>query len=110
MNLAAHSTSILPTHSHEHRASSCSALHPAEWCTRLKNRLPLLHLKDYAVDATGKPYFAEIGQGNLDFKAIIAAAEASGCEWFIVEQDVCPGNPFGSLKLSIDYIKARLVG
>jgi len=83
---------------------------PVEWCTRLKNRLPLLHLKDYAVDATGKPHFAEIGYGNLDFKAIIAAAEASGCEWFIVEQDSCPGNPFDSLKKSFDYIKANLVG
>ena len=51
----------------------------------------------------------EIGYGNLDFKAIVAAAEASGCEWFIVEQDSCPGDPFDSAKLSFDYIKANLV-
>jgi len=82
---------------------------PVEWCAKLKNRLPLLHIKDYAVDATGKPFFAEIGYGNLDMKAIIATAEASGCEWFIVEQDVCPGNPFDSVKKSFDYIKGNLV-
>ena len=81
---------------------------PVEWCARLKNRLPLLHLKDYAVDATGKPHFAEIGSGNLDFQAILAAAEASGCQWFIVEQDSCPGNPFDSIAKSFDYIKANL--
>ena len=82
---------------------------PVEWCVRLKNRLPLLHLKDYAVDAGGKPFYAEIGYGNLDFKAIIVSAEASGCEWFIVEQDTCPGNPFDSLKKSFDFLKANLV-
>ncbi|MDD5350019.1 MAG: sugar phosphate isomerase/epimerase [Chthoniobacteraceae bacterium] len=82
---------------------------PVEWVKRLKNRLPLLHLKDYGVDATGKPHFAEIGWGNLDFKAIIPAAEASGCEWFIVEQDSTPGDPFDSLQKSFDYIKANLV-
>jgi len=82
---------------------------PVQWCERLKNRLPLLHLKDYAVDHEGQRYFAEIGYGNLDFKAIIAAAKASGCQWFIVEQDTCPGDPFVSIQKSFDYIRANLV-
>ncbi len=82
---------------------------PVEWVTRLTGRLPLLHLKDYAVDHTGNKFFAEIGYGNLDFKAIIAAAEAAGTEWYIVEQDSTPGDPFDSIKKSFDYIKANLV-
>lgn len=83
---------------------------PVAWCEKLKNRLPLLHLKDYAVAADGKPaLISEIGNGNLDWKRIVAAAEASGTKWFIVEQDVCPGDPFDSLKQSFDYIKANLV-
>ena len=82
---------------------------PAAWCRRLKGRLPLLHIKDYAVGPDGKPYFAEIGYGNLDFKTIIAAGEESGCRWFIVEQDVCPGDPFVSIKKSFDYIQANLI-
>lgn len=81
----------------------------ADWCARLKNRLPLLHLKDYAVTQDAKPFYCEIGSGNLDFKKIVAAADASGCEWFIVEQDSCPGNPFESIKKSFDYIKANLL-
>jgi len=82
---------------------------PVEWCTRLANRLPLLHMKDYAVDATGRPWFAEVGSGNLDFPAIVAAAEQSGCKWFIVEQDTCPGDPFESIAKSFGYAKEHLI-
>ncbi len=82
---------------------------PQAWCARLRDRLPLLHIKDYALDADGKPRFAEIGHGILDFKTIIATAEASGCRWFIVEQDVCPGDPFVSLEMSFRYIRDNLV-
>jgi sugar phosphate isomerase/epimerase len=82
---------------------------PAAWCRKLKGRLPLLHLKDYAFTLQDKPAFAEIGRGNLNWPEIIAAAEASGCEWFIVEQDTCPADPFDSLKISFDYIAANLV-
>ncbi|XHR30186.1 MAG: sugar phosphate isomerase/epimerase family protein [Chthoniobacteraceae bacterium] len=82
---------------------------PVEWVTRLTGRLPLLHLKDYAVDQNGNKFFAEIGYGNLDFKAIVAAAEDAGTEWYIVEQDSTPGDPFDSVKKSFDYIKAHLV-
>ena len=79
------------------------------WCEKLKNRLPLLHLKDYGISAEEKkPDFREIGYGTLDWKRIIAAAENSGCQWFIVEQDTCPGDPFDSLKMSFDFIKSEL--
>jgi len=82
---------------------------PVAWCEKLKDRLPLLHLKDFLTLPGRVTTFAEIGQGVLDFKRIIAAAEASGCEWFMVEQDTTPGDPFDSLKISFDYIKANLV-
>ncbi len=82
---------------------------PVEWCKRLKNRLPLLHLKDYGFTTENKHQFTEIGNGNLNWKAIIAAGEASGCQWFIVEQDTCPGDPFVSIKTSFDYIQKNLV-
>ena len=37
-----------------------------------------------------------------------AAAEESGCRWFIVEQDTCPGDPFDSVARSFDDISAHL--
>jgi sugar phosphate isomerase/epimerase len=81
---------------------------PAAWCEKLSGRLPLLHLKDYRFTAKNQPDFAEIGYGNLNWPKIIAAAEQSGCRWFIVEQDSCPGDPFDSIKLSFDYLSEHL--
>jgi sugar phosphate isomerase/epimerase len=81
---------------------------PVAWCKKLKGRLATLHMKDYAIDAENKVVFAEVGSGNLNWKKIIPTARKSGCEWFIVEQDTCPGDPFDSLKRSFDYIRAKL--
>ena len=84
---------------------------PVAWCSNLKKRLPLLHIKDYGVTPERKPVFKEIGYGNLDFPAILRAAEKSGCKWFIVEQDGhwMKDDPFKSLKASFDYIQENLV-
>jgi sugar phosphate isomerase/epimerase len=82
---------------------------PIEWCKRLRHRLPVLHMKDYMFTTENKPTMCEIGSGTLDFKGIIAEAEASGCKWFVVEQDTCLGDPFDSIKKSLAYIKENLV-
>ena len=78
---------------------------PAEACCRLTGRLPLLHVKDFTVTATGERQFAEVGYGNLNIPEILAAAEAAGCQWFIVEQDTCSGDPFECISRSLDYLK-----
>jgi len=78
---------------------------PAEACRRLAGRLPLLHVKDFTVTATGERQFAEVGHGNLNIPEILAAAEAAGCQWFIVEQDTCPTDPFECIARSLDYLK-----
>lgn len=82
---------------------------PVDWCRKLSGRLHMLHLKDYAFTAENKPMFAEIGNGNLDFPSIIAAAEKAGCRWFAVEQDTCPGDPFDSARQSFEFIQNNLV-
>jgi len=81
---------------------------PVEWCHRLKGRLPILHLKDYTVLTTNAVSYTEIGNGNLNWKRIIPAAEAAGCQWFAVEQDKCPGDPFESVRQSFNYIRDNL--
>ena len=83
---------------------------PVEWCRKLDDRLPVLHMKDYRFTTDNQPTFGEIGSGNLNWKKIIAAAEESGCRWFVVEQDTCPGDPFESIAKSFQYISARLCG
>jgi sugar phosphate isomerase/epimerase len=81
---------------------------PVVWCEMLKGRLPIIHLKDYQITAKSEPQYCEIGEGNLDFKKIVAAAEASGCTWFAVEQDVCPGDPIESLAISFRYLSEHI--
>lgn len=80
------------------------------WLQKLSGRVPTMHLKDYGFTLQNQPRFAEIGAGNLDWKRIIPAAEAAGTQWFIVEQDICPGDPFASLQQSFEYVKNNLVG
>lgn len=82
---------------------------PVAWCRRLAGRLPILHLKDFGINADNEIAYCEIGAGNLDFPAIIEAAEASGCQWFVVEQDTCPGDEFDSIAMSFDYIQRELL-
>ncbi|MDP0501866.1 MAG: sugar phosphate isomerase/epimerase [Verrucomicrobiota bacterium JB022] len=78
---------------------------PVDWCRRLRGRLPIIHLKDFRINSEAQIEYAEVGAGNLNVPAIIEAAEASGCQWFVVEQDSCPGNPFDSIAQSFAYLK-----
>ena len=80
------------------------------YCEKLAGRLPIIHLKDYAVGEDGRPTFAPIGGGNLNLEKIVAAAEASGCKWFAVEQDTCAGDPFEAVRQSFEHIAAHLCG
>lgn len=49
-------------------------------------RMPLVHVKDRVPgDEIG---FAPAGEGTLDWKQLLPAAERAGARWFIVEQDV----------------------
>lgn len=78
---------------------------PIEWCSALKDRLPLLHMKDYVINSASQPTMTEIGNGNLNWSGIVSAADYAGCEWYIVEQDICEGDPIDSLKISYEYIR-----
>jgi len=72
---------------------------PAYWIGWLRDRAPLIHLKDMAI-RDNQQVFAEVGEGNLNWPAIFEACKAAGAVWYIVEQDTCPGDPFDSLAIS----------
>ena len=82
---------------------------PVVWCQKLKNRLPLIHLKDYGLNKNNEIETVEIGYGNLDWNQIIAAADEAGCRWFIIEQDTSSRDPFESIRMSLDYIRTHLI-
>jgi sugar phosphate isomerase/epimerase len=80
---------------------------PAEWVRRCAGREALLHLKDMCVTADRQQRFAEIGEGNLNWPAILHAAEDGGVEFLLVEQDQCYGrDPFESLEISYRNLTA----
>lgn len=85
---------------------------PAQMLRKYKGRVPLVHLKDRAKGASGqtdeakvpKNAFAEVGNGGLNFKEILHAAQESGVQHYFVEQDQTPGNPLDSLRQSYSYL------
>jgi sugar phosphate isomerase/epimerase len=79
---------------------------PVAWINKCAGRLPVIHFKVMRIKGDRTQYYCEVGQGNLDWPGIIAACEAAKVEWYIVEQDTCPGDPFDSLKISFDNLKA----
>ena len=70
-------------------------------------RFPLWHAKD--MDKTPQQNFTEVGNGIINFKEIFKYKKLAGMKYFFVEQDMTPGDPFVSIKESIDYIKKNLV-
>ena len=87
---------------------------------RLNGRVADVHLKDlqpcfkYAL-ANGKtlgnlPERIEVGCGSMDFRSIIDTAEACGCQYFTVEDEVySTGESWDSMRISAENIKATLL-
>jgi sugar phosphate isomerase/epimerase len=72
----------------------------------------LVHLKDKAPDTpqqynekVAKEAFREVGNGSLDFAAILEACESAGVQHYFVEQDQTPGDPLASLRQSYDHLR-----
>jgi len=76
-------------------------LDPLALMRRMAGRLALLHVKD--VTAGGE--WAEVGQGAVDYRPIVAAAAGLGVEWLIVEQDTSKRSPLESLGMSIKWLR-----
>ncbi|MBP3379029.1 MAG: sugar phosphate isomerase/epimerase [Clostridia bacterium] len=75
------------------------------WMEKLAGRIDILHLKDMA--KCGDPdeqFITEIGNGNLYWEGILDVAEKIGVKYYVVEQDIWPGDPFDSIKISSEYL------
>lgn len=97
---------------------------PAAYITKYAGRIPTVHLKDFLGSKSENMYgligvegcetkadgtkfmLTPVGKGCQDFPAIVAAADAGGAQWYIVEQDE-PSmglSPLECAKASIDYL------
>jgi sugar phosphate isomerase/epimerase len=79
---------------------------PAAWIKKVAGRIPCVHLKDMAMGPDQQQQMAEIGEGNLNWPAVLDACRSAGVEWFIIEQDICQRDPFESLAISLKNLKA----
>ena len=80
---------------------------PVDFIKGLGERAMAIHFKDMKANTDNTHEFGEIGEGNLDWDAIIKACDEAGAKWALVEQDVCKRNPFESLKMSYDFLKTK---
>jgi sugar phosphate isomerase/epimerase len=101
-------------------------LDPVATLRKYGGRVAMVHLKDYRIGAlpatalealaagdsaafsaafAGVVQFAEVGEGTLDFPAIIAASQEIGAEFLLVEQDDRYGRtPLECLQTSYDNL------
>ncbi|SER93051.1 sugar phosphate isomerase/epimerase family protein [Natrinema salaciae] len=75
---------------------------PVALLERLEGRAPLVHVKDVA---GGRP--VELGDGEVDVDACVAAARDAGAEWLVYEHDE-PTDPRRSLEHGARTLASRL--
>lgn len=103
-------------------------LDPVSTLAKYGERVAMVHLKDYRIGRlppeafaslaagdfpafmaafTAVVQFAEVGEGNLDFPAIVAQSQAIGAEYMLVEQDEQYGrSPLDCLRASYNNLTA----
>lgn len=99
---------------------------PDDYILKFKNKLPILHLKDFVCEKIDGPVytseeadnpkypdmkevgfkFKPVGHGVQDIPAILKVAEEVGTEYVIVEDEVKDIDPVESVRLSREYLKS----
>ncbi len=78
---------------------------PSAWIRKVINRVPTVHMKDMIVH-NGGHMFAPVGEGNLDWPAILEANNAAGVKYYIVEQDRHLSDPLENIAASYRNMKS----
>lgn len=87
-----------------------------EYIEKLKGRICCVHLKDFLPgfmkNEEGKwkmaePRFAPVGDGNINWRDVMAAFKKAGVQYYLVEQDDATSydDPFAQVERSIKYLK-----
>lgn len=62
---------------------------------------------DRAAEACRRAQFAEVGQGNMNWPALLPAAEKASAEYFLIEQDDTYGrDPIDCIRESREYLRS----
>ncbi|MBC2670105.1 sugar phosphate isomerase/epimerase family protein [Novosphingobium piscinae] len=94
--------------------AAAGGIDPAAELRRLKGRVRMVHLKDIKATTTTNYALrqdpAEVGQGKLDWRAILPACAAAGVEHYYVEQEPpYTRDRFASMQISADFL-SRFTG
>lgn len=73
---------------------------PVTWIKKVAQRMKVVHFKDMGGGSENQSIMTEVGEGNLEWSAIIEACQDAGVEYAAVEQDICQRDPFESLAIS----------
>jgi sugar phosphate isomerase/epimerase len=88
---------------------------PVLLLNQLGKRVRLLHLKDRRADVptsqvldASAEHFTEVGNGTIQWRALLALAQKLGIEHYYVEQDESDKSPMESLKISYMFLRKML--
>jgi len=79
---------------------------PAAYIERVAGRIPCVHFKDMGINGKREQFMTEVGSGNLNWPRIIESCKKAGVKWYLVERDAGLLDPFDSLKISLDNLRA----
>lgn len=95
-------------------AGACKLIHvkdfrvapmPADVVEKLQAKE--LDMKDFHGVFLSLAQFAEVGQGNMNWPALLPAAQKAGAEYFLIEQDDTYGrDPIDCIRESREYLKS----
>ena len=82
---------------------------PAAWIKKLHGRIDRIHFKDMVMNINDTAVrIAPIGEGNMNYDAIIQACLDENIEYGYVELDMCYGeDPFECMKRSYNFLSSR---
>ena len=86
-------------------AANFGACDPAEEVANVKDRAPLLHIKD-GPNEQGKAHVA-VGDGVLEIADIVNAADPNVLEWVIVELDTCDTDMLAAIRRSYEFLTSE---
>ena len=87
---------------------AAAGVNPSDFLKQYRGRYDQVHFKDYTI-VGDQSAFCEIGQGNMDYIGLARQLYSYGVCNFTVEQDRCDGDPFDSLRISMDYLRGSLL-
>jgi len=79
---------------------------PCAWLEKVSGRCTAIHVKDMKVTPSQEQLMCEVGDGNLNWPGIMDVCKQAGVEWYLVERDSGELDPFESLQISYNNLKA----